>query len=80
MRKVISRYGTLPKTARVSAFLDSLHQNLVTGAGEAPAEFISLAAAVTKKPVLMEAKLKKVNLSRKSCALIFSFNTSFPLL
>ena len=40
MRKAINRYGTLPKGARIGAYLDSLRQDPLTGAGEAPADFL----------------------------------------
>lgn len=40
VRKAINRYGTLPKGARIGAYLDSLRQDPLTGAGEAPADFV----------------------------------------
>ena len=40
MRKAINRYGTVPKGTRIGAYLDSLHQDPLTGAGEAPADFV----------------------------------------
>jgi len=40
VRKAINRYGTLPKGARIGAYLDSLRQDPLTGAGEAPADFL----------------------------------------
>ena len=39
VRKAINRYGTVPKGTRIGAYLDSLQQDPLTGAGEAPAEF-----------------------------------------
>ena len=40
VRKAINRYGTLPKGARIGAYLDSLKQDPLTGGGEAPADFL----------------------------------------
>ncbi|CAG7724096.1 unnamed protein product [Allacma fusca] len=40
VRTAINRYGTLPKGARIGAYLDSLKQDPLTGGGEAPADFV----------------------------------------
>lgn len=40
VRKAINRYGTLPKGARIGAYLDSMRQDPLTGGGEAPADFV----------------------------------------
>lgn len=39
VRKAINRYGTLPKGARIGAYLDSMRQDPLTGGGEAPADY-----------------------------------------
>ncbi|ODM98439.1 Tyrosine-protein kinase Abl [Orchesella cincta] len=60
VRKAINRYGTLPKGARIGAYLDSMRQDPLTGGGEAPADY----AADGEQ--MENAMLRKSNLQSKS--------------
>ena len=80
VRKAINRYGTLPKGARIGAYLDSLKQDPLSGGGEAPADFLdddNGEGASLRKSSLPQQRTKNKQVRVFQCAIAI-YNAIHP--